>query len=211
MGRATGQDPSVRAAAVARRGHHNDDHNGNNADGDPADLLRQPIAPFALEVEALKQYGRRAAERDDAASDRLEIVGDLLDPFEGVLEGLTVAAAKAGDKGSSVKWFIATILLGAAFAILHLREWFHMFGEGWSLSNNPVGGPVMFGAVFFSITGLHLLHVISGVVALAIVAVGFKTNWLDANHVETTGLYWHFVDLVWMFVFPMLYLMNAAR
>jgi heme/copper-type cytochrome/quinol oxidase subunit 3 len=122
-----------------------------------------------------------------------------------------VAAAKSGDKGTSLKWFIATIVLGTAFAILHLREWFHMFDEGWSLSNNPMGGPVMFGAAFFSITGLHLLHVISGIVALAVVAVGFKTNWLDANHVETTGLYWHFVDLVWMFVFPMLYLMNAAR
>ncbi|MGA9593219.1 MAG: cytochrome c oxidase subunit 3, partial [Candidatus Acidiferrales bacterium] len=87
----------------------------------------------------------------------------------------------------------------------------HMFSEGWGLTRNPSGGPVLFGATFFSITGLHLLHVISGVIALIVIGIGYKTNWLDETYVENTGLYWHFVDLVWMFVFPLLYLMNAAR
>jgi len=122
-----------------------------------------------------------------------------------------VAAAKAGRRAANLKWLGATVLLGIVFAVLHLREWFHMFGEGWSLSRNPQGGPVIFGATFFSITGLHLLHVISGIIALTVVGIGFQTKWLDENHMETTGLYWHFVDLVWMFVFPLLYLMNAAR
>lgn len=122
-----------------------------------------------------------------------------------------VGAAKAGNKSKSLKWLSATILLGVVFAILHIREWFHMFGEGWSLFKNPEGGPALFGATFFSITGLHLLHVISGIIALIVIGIGYKTNWLDENHVETTGLYWHFVDLVWMFVFPLLYLMNATR
>ena len=121
-----------------------------------------------------------------------------------------VEAAKVGKKSSSLKWLALTVVLGIAFAVLHLREWFHMFHEGWSLSNNPTGGPVMFGATFFSITGLHLLHVLSGIIALTFVSIGFQTSWLDKHHVETTGLYWHFVDLVWMFVFPLLYLMNAA-
>ena len=52
---------------------------------------------------------------------------------------------------------------------------------------------------------------ISGVIALIVIAIGYKTNRLDETYVENTGLYWHFVDLVWMFVFPLLYLMNAAR
>jgi cytochrome c oxidase subunit III len=86
-----------------------------------------------------------------------------------------------------------------------------MFHEGWSLSHNPMGGTALFGATFFSITGLHLMHVISGVIALIVIAIGYNTDWLDAGHVETTGLYWHFVDLVWMFVFPLLYLMNVGR
>lgn len=122
-----------------------------------------------------------------------------------------VGAAKAGRKSETLKWLAGTVVLGAVFAVLHLKEWFHMFSEGWGLSQNPTGGPAIFGAAFFSITGLHLLHVISGVIALIVIAIGYKTEWLDANHVETTGLYWHFVDVVWMFVFPLLYLTNAAR
>ncbi|MFZ3215737.1 MAG: cytochrome c oxidase subunit 3 [Candidatus Acidiferrales bacterium] len=122
-----------------------------------------------------------------------------------------VSAAKQGRKSSTLKWLSVTIILGIIFATLHLREWFHMFGEGWSLSKNPLGGSVQFGATFFSITGLHLIHVISGVIALIVIAIGYNTEWLDAGHVETTGLYWHFVDLVWMFVFPLLYLMNVGH
>jgi len=65
------------------------------------------------------------------------------------------------------------------------------------------------GATFFSITGLHLLHVVSGVIAIGVVAQRFRRGRLDAGHIETVGLYWHFVDLVWMFVFPLVYLLNA--
>ena len=122
-----------------------------------------------------------------------------------------VLAAKAGRKSSAVKWMGLTALLGAIFAALHLRERFHMIGEGWRLFQNPAGGSVEFGAAFFSITGLHLLHVTCGVIAIIVVAIGFNRGRLTEGHVETTGLYWHFVDLVWMFVFPLVYLMNAAR
>jgi cytochrome c oxidase subunit 3 len=143
------------------------------------------------------------------------IVNGLIMTFVLLTSSLTmlagVAAAKQGRKSSALLWISATIVLGIIFATLHLREWFRMFAEGWSLSKNPLGGTVMFGATFFSITGLHLMHVISGVIALIVIAIGYNTDWLDAGHVETTGLYWHFVDLVWMFVFPLLYLMNVAR
>jgi cytochrome c oxidase subunit III len=120
-----------------------------------------------------------------------------------------VRAAKAGDPKSCLRWTGYTMLLGTIFAVLHLREWFGMIHEGWRLFQNPLGGSVEVGAGFFCITGLHLLHVTSGVVALGVVAVGFKRRWLNAGHVETTSLYWHFVDIVWMFVFPIVYLMNA--
>jgi cytochrome c oxidase subunit 3 len=120
-----------------------------------------------------------------------------------------VRAAKAGDQKSCLRWMGYTMLLGVIFAVLHLREWFGMIHGGWRLFQNPLGGSVEVGAGFFCVTGLHLLHVISGVVALAVVAFGFKRGWLKAGHVETTSLYWHFVDVVWMFVFPIVYLMNA--
>lgn len=120
-----------------------------------------------------------------------------------------VLAAHAGRKPASLRWLGVTMFLGVVFAALHLREWFAMIGEGWRLSQNPVGGPVLFGATFFGITGLHLLHVITGIVAIGVIALGFRRGRFDAGHVETTGLYWHFVDLVWMFVFPLVYLMNV--
>ncbi len=120
-----------------------------------------------------------------------------------------VSAAREGRRDATMKWLGATVLLGLLFATLHLREWAGMFHEGWSLSKNPMGGSVLVGALFFSITGLHLLHVISGVIAIVVIAIGFQTRRLTAGHVETTGLYWHFVDLVWMFVFPLLYLLNV--
>lgn len=120
-----------------------------------------------------------------------------------------VAAAREGKRGATLKWLGATVLLGIVFATLHLREWSGMFHDGWSLSANPMHGSVLVGALFFSITGLHLLHVISGVIAISVIAIGFQTGRLTAGHVETTGLYWHFVDLVWMFVFPLVYLLNV--
>jgi len=120
-----------------------------------------------------------------------------------------VGAAQAGRRGAGVRWLGVTAVLGIVFAALHLREWFNLFAQGWSPSTNPMGGSVLFGGTFFGITGLHLLHVVCGVVAILLVALAFRRGRLDAGHVETTGLYWHFVDLVWMFVFPLVYLMNA--
>ena len=57
--------------------------------------------------------------------------------------------------------------------------------------------------------GLHLGHVIAGIVAIPVVAIKYHRRRMDESHVETVGLYWHFVDVVWMFVFPLVYLMNA--
>jgi len=120
-----------------------------------------------------------------------------------------VAAAQAGRTSAGVRWLGTTMLLGIAFAALHLREWFAMIRDGWRLFRNPMGGSPLFGATFFGITGLHLLHVICGVIVIAVITIGFRRGRFDAGHVETTALYWHFVDLVWMFVFPLVYLMNV--
>ena len=70
----------------------------------------------------------------------------------------------------------------------------------------------MFFILYFSMTGLHAIHMIVGMVILAIVAAQafrLKTSPRDANFVEMMGLYWHFVDIVWIFLFPFLYLIKA--
>lgn len=116
-----------------------------------------------------------------------------------------VDASKAGDKTKAMRFLYATMGLGALFAILHIREWFELFGRQINI------GSGLFGETFFTITGLHLLHVVSGVIALLVVAAKYSKGKLTPSHVETTGLYWHFVDLVWMFVVPLVYLTNIAR
>jgi heme/copper-type cytochrome/quinol oxidase subunit 3 len=116
-----------------------------------------------------------------------------------------VDASKAGDKAKAMRFLYSTMALGALFAALHLREWFQLLGRGITLSSG------LFGQTFFTITGLHLLHVISGVIALLVVAMKYSSGRLTPGHVESTGLYWHFVDLVWMFVVPLVYLTNIAH
>src|SRR5256885_47752 len=113
-----------------------------------------------------------------------------------------VLAAQAGRKTAALRWLGATMLLGTLFAALHLREWISMISEGWGPSRNPLGGTPLVGATFFSVTGLHLLHVVAGVIVIAVIALGYRRGRFEPTHVETVGLYWHFVDLVWMFVFP---------
>jgi cytochrome c oxidase subunit III len=121
-----------------------------------------------------------------------------------------VDSAKLGDKPKTARFLWSTILLGVVFAGLHIREWIGLMDEGVRLFQNPWGSPI-FGATFFSITGLHLLHVISGLVAIVVISRGYSRGRLTAGHVETMGLYWHFVDLVWMFVVPIVYLLNISR
>jgi cytochrome c oxidase subunit 3 len=142
------------------------------------------------------------------------ILNVIIMTFVLITSSLTMLGAvdrsKAGDKSKAVRWMGITMVLGAAFAILHIREWAGMIGEGVRLFQNPWGSP-LFGASFFGITGLHLLHVVSGVIAIGVVARKFSNGSLTAGHVESTALYWHFVDLVWMFVVPLVYLMSVAR
>ena len=69
----------------------------------------------------------------------------------------------------------------------------------------------LFGASFFSITGLHLTHVTCGIIALVAVGLRYKGGRYNADDIEVVGLYWHFVDLVWMFVVPLVYLLNLSH
>ena len=121
---------------------------------------------------------------------------------------MAVMASQRGDRKHTVLWLIATMVGGLTFMALHLREWLHLIDEGATITHNPWGTP-LFGAVFFGITGLHMTHVFIGVVYLGIVAVGYGRGKFSAEDVEVNGLYWHFVDLVWMFVFPLIYLMSV--
>jgi len=120
---------------------------------------------------------------------------------------MAVAAAHRNDRATSVKWLLATIAGGLAFVVLHANEWLHLIQSGVSPFQNPWGTP-LFGATFFTLTGLHMTHVVCGVIYLAVIAAGFGRGKFTGLDVEVSGLYWHFVDLVWMFIFPLVYLMS---
>jgi heme/copper-type cytochrome/quinol oxidase subunit 3 len=121
-----------------------------------------------------------------------------------------VRAARAGDKSGAFRWIFITAAAGIIFALLHVREWLALIDEGMTLFKNP-WGTGLFGSAFFSITGLHLTHVVCGVIALIAVGLRYKGGRYNADDIEILGLYWHFVDLVWMFVVPLVYLLNLAH
>ena len=126
-----------------------------------------------------------------------------------------VDAAKRGKKRLARYWIWATMFFGALFIILHLREWNHlMVDEGLYFNQLPdewlkhwPNASILFGSAFFGITGLHMFHVFTGVIYLGVIATRIRK--MSAEDVETSGLYWHFVDLVWMFVFPLIYIMSV--
>lgn len=120
---------------------------------------------------------------------------------------MAVRAAKVGSRASVVKWLLATMAGGLAFVAIHATEWVGLIEEGVRLFKNPWGEP-LFGAAFFTLTGLHMTHVFVGVCYLGVVAVLVKMGKLTSEDIEVSGLYWHFVDLVWMFIFPLVYILN---
>lgn len=105
---------------------------------------------------------------------------------------------------------LATALLGAAFVGMQAFEWTKLIvEEGVRPWANPMGA-AQFGASFFMITGFHGLHVSCGVIYLLVVARRVWNGFYDRKGtyetVEVAGLYWHFVDLVWVFIFAFFYL-----
>ncbi|MDD5544783.1 MAG: cytochrome c oxidase subunit 3 [Acidobacteriia bacterium] len=123
---------------------------------------------------------------------------------------MAVNASRRGNRARTVRWLLATIAGGLAFLVLHGNEWNKLIHEGMTLFSNPWGAP-LFGATFFALTGMHMFHVFTGVGYLGVVAFATGRGKFNAEDVEVSGLYWHFVDLVWMFIFPLVYILSIHR
>jgi heme/copper-type cytochrome/quinol oxidase subunit 3 len=127
---------------------------------------------------------------------------------------MAVSASARRDRKGIRRWILLTMLGGLTFLALHLYEWNHLIQEGLTPGSLPAewaerwpNASPLFGATFFGLTGLHMFHVLTGVLYLGYVAL--KARRTTHEQVEISGLYWHFVDLVWMFVFPLIYLMSV--
>lgn len=136
---------------------------------------------------------------------------------------LAGAAAKAGDRRRTVRLLVLTMVLGLAFLAVKGIEWHkevgeHLFpGAGFRPDDAPgaetLHGMLLFFLLYFALTGMHALHMCVGLATCAVLAwrlVRRGEHGPSAESVELAGLYWHFVDVVWIFLYPLLYLVGRA-
>jgi heme/copper-type cytochrome/quinol oxidase subunit 3 len=117
-----------------------------------------------------------------------------------------LSAHRHGNVGKTSLYLALTALGGASFLGLQAYEWSHLIHEGLTLTGNPFGSP-LFGTTFFILTGFHGMHVTAGVIYLLATLLMVRKGAWGYNEVEITGLYWHFVDLIWILVFTFVYLL----
>ncbi len=128
---------------------------------------------------------------------------------------LAVYKARNGNRRKLLGWLLATMGLGTAFLGIKAIEWYteyvHHRVPGLNFTPDELGPAAeLFFACYFALTSLHALHMIIGLVVMGVlVRLAFKGRLGPERYipVEVTGLYWHFVDIVWIFLFPLLYLL----
>jgi len=128
-----------------------------------------------------------------------------------------VRAAQTGSSSGTVRWLILTMFLGAVFLGVKVIEYSHKFevghvpGPNFHSTSQWAAQEQIFYSLYFTMTGLHAVHMIVGIVILAVITrMAAQGRFNESYHtpVEMTGLYWHFVDLVWIYLFPLLYLVE---
>jgi cytochrome c oxidase subunit 3 len=131
---------------------------------------------------------------------------------------LAVSAAQMGSRNALVGYLILTILLGSVFLGIKAVEYHEKFvshhvpGPSFHFDGPDAAAAQLFFSLYFAMTGLHALHMIIGIVLLAILAVRAQRGRFSPEYytpIDMTGLYWHFVDIVWIFLFPLLYLLGG--
>ncbi|MFZ3214319.1 MAG: cytochrome c oxidase subunit 3 family protein [Terriglobales bacterium] len=137
---------------------------------------------------------------------------------------LGVQAAQQGRRNAIVMWLVLTMLFGCTFLALKGVEYHHHWhmhevpGINFDFSSSvplvDVGKVQLFFSLYFIMTGLHALHMLIGIGLVTWITIGaYKGRYSPAYHnpVENVGLYWHFVDIVWIYLFPLLYLISQMH
>lgn len=119
---------------------------------------------------------------------------------------MAVGAAQQGKAKEALKFLLLTIVGGVIFLSSQVYEWYHFIHAGARLDQNPWGVP-QFSSAFFVMTGFHGFHVLTGLLLLGYTAVKAGTGRYSGDSVEVAGLYWHFIDVVWVFIFAFFYLL----
>ncbi|CAN5912522.1 cytochrome c oxidase subunit 3 family protein [soil metagenome] len=130
---------------------------------------------------------------------------------------LAVRASQLRQRKQTVWFLLGTIALGSVFLGIKFYEWSIEYRDGlvpglnFDFSQVEHRQEVIFWSLYFTATGLHAIHMIIGIAIIAIMAVLVWRRWMTgtgSTQVEMLGLYWHLVDIVWVFLFPVLYLIN---
>ena len=161
---------------------------------------------FALLILAYVYYRGASAEGPNAATSLDVATASIFTVFLLGSSGTLWLAERnmAQERPAGMRlWLLVTIVFGAVFLIGQGREYLHLFSENVTISRN------LFGTTFFTLTGFHGLHVFSGLVALTILFGLTLAGWFKGPHavaIEAVGWYWHFVDVVWIVIFSIIYL-----
>jgi len=166
-------------------------------------------------------YRSAYAEPFAHASHHLDVTLGMINTAVLIASSLTMAlavhAAQVGRRAGQVGYLLLTILLGSVFLVIKTIEYGHKFHEGFFPGPNfrypgdEAKAAEIFFSLYFAMTGLHALHMVIGIAILAVLVVMALRGRFGASYytpVEVTGLYWHFVDIVWIFLFPLLYLIG---
>jgi cytochrome c oxidase subunit 3 len=173
-------------------------------------------------------YRYEYAEAFAAGSDHLSLLSGTAMTAILLFSSLTAALADhhvgEGDSRRATWLLAVTAVLGIVFVALKFHEYWEVYheglfpGEGFkraTFRDHALSGRAteLFFCLYFLMTGLHAIHMLIGVALVGVMAVLTARGWYHADYdtpIEMTGLYWHFVDIVWVFLFPLLYLIGGS-
>ena len=202
-----------------------DTHAGERARGDGTDTMLGTFGMWVCLASEIMLFGAgivgywssRVAFRDAFQSASRELDVPLATANTAVLltssltMALAVVAVRAREPRRCRRWLAATAALGAGFLVLKGWSYAHEIGKGFgplaypALSGPDAAAEQLFFQFYWTLTGLHALHLLVGVAV--VVAVAARNTWTRRiGVVENVGLYWHLIDIVWVFLFPSLYL-----
>jgi cytochrome c oxidase subunit III len=165
-------------------------------------------------------YGHAFAEASSHLDWKLGAANTVVLIGSSLTMAMAVHAAAKGHRKQIAAWLLATIVLGGVFLGVKVVEYGDKFehhlvpGASFRYEGPDARPAQIFFSLYFAMTGLHALHMIVGIPILGYMAwQGWKGRFGPAYHtpVEMTGLYWHFVDIIWIFLFPLLYLLGAHQ
>ena len=190
----------------------------NGLDGPRADALARDLAAKGATAAVQPLRTSSWPRPYDPLTNPLSIDLTTLNTFVLICSSATmvlaVSAIQSGRKGRCSLFLLATLLLGGLFLGVQVYEYHELLeGRTYPPGISPTGhfrpGVSLFASCFFTVTGFHGLHVAAGVVTLAVVFLGSLLGRFSARDfaaVEYAGLYWHFVDVVWILLFTIVYL-----